>query len=73
MSANGDMACDILLGDSSPLYLRLYDQGLIINCQLSAAPLRWRRALRISMPAATGARAVAERSYREAEPQGGGT
>ena len=23
----GDMACDILLGDSSPLYLRLYDQG----------------------------------------------
>ena len=25
----GDMACDILLGDSSPLYLRLYDQGLI--------------------------------------------
>ena len=29
MSAIGDMACDILLGDSSPLYLRLYDQGLI--------------------------------------------
>ena len=25
----GDMACDILLGSSSPLYLRLYDQGLI--------------------------------------------
>lgn len=25
----GDMACDILLGDSSPLYLRLYDEGLI--------------------------------------------
>ena len=25
----GDMACDILLGDSSPLYLRLYDGGLI--------------------------------------------
>ena len=25
----GDMACDILLGDSSPLYLRLYDRGLI--------------------------------------------
>ncbi|MBE6996156.1 MAG: insulinase family protein [Ruminococcaceae bacterium] len=25
----GDMACDILLGDSSPLYLRLYEQGLI--------------------------------------------
>jgi len=25
----GDMACDILLGDSSPLYQRLYDQGLI--------------------------------------------
>lgn len=23
------MACDILLGESSPLYLRLYDQGLI--------------------------------------------
>lgn len=27
----GDMASDILLGDSSPLYLRLYDQGLINN------------------------------------------
>lgn len=25
----GDMACDILLGDSSPLYLRLYDEGPI--------------------------------------------
>jgi len=25
----GDMTCDILLGDSSPLYLRLYDKGLI--------------------------------------------
>ena len=25
----GDMACDLLLGDSSPLYLRLYHQGLI--------------------------------------------
>ena len=25
----GDLACDLLLGDSSPLYLRLYDQGLI--------------------------------------------
>ncbi|MDY3985733.1 EF-P 5-aminopentanol modification-associated protein YfmH [Dysosmobacter sp.] len=29
LAAIGDMACDILLGDSSPLYLRLYDQGLI--------------------------------------------
>lgn len=29
LSMLGDMACDILLGDSSPLYLRLYDQGLI--------------------------------------------
>lgn len=25
----GEMACDILLGDSSPLYHRLYDEGLI--------------------------------------------
>ena len=25
----GDMACDILLGDSSPLYQRLYERGLI--------------------------------------------
>ena len=29
MAVLGDMACDLLLGDSSPLYLRLYDQGLI--------------------------------------------
>jgi predicted Zn-dependent peptidase len=29
MAAIGDIACDILLGDSSPLYLRLYDEGLI--------------------------------------------
>ena len=25
----GELACDILLGDSSPLYMRLYDEGLI--------------------------------------------
>ena len=25
----GDLACEVLLGDSSPLYLRLYDRGLI--------------------------------------------
>lgn len=25
----GELACDILLGDSSPLYMRLYDDGLI--------------------------------------------
>ena len=29
LAAVGDMACDILLGDSSPLYHRLYEQGLI--------------------------------------------
>lgn len=29
MALIGDMACDILLGDSSPLYQRLYEQGLI--------------------------------------------
>ena len=29
MALMGDMACDILLGDSSPLYQRLYDSGLI--------------------------------------------
>lgn len=29
MTVIGDLACDILLGDSSPLYLRLYDEGLI--------------------------------------------
>ena len=25
----GELACDVLLGDSSPLYMRLYDEGLI--------------------------------------------
>ena len=29
LAAIGDMACDILVGDSSPLYQRLYEQGLI--------------------------------------------
>ena len=29
LAAIGDMACDILLGDSSPLYQRLYEQGKI--------------------------------------------
>lgn len=29
MALLGSMACDILLGDSSPLYLRLYDRGLV--------------------------------------------
>ena len=25
----GELACDVLLGDSSPLYMRLYDEGLV--------------------------------------------
>ena len=29
LAAIGDMACDILLGDSSPLYQRLYEEGVI--------------------------------------------
>lgn len=29
MAVIGDLACDLLLGDSSPLYQRLYNQGLI--------------------------------------------
>ncbi len=29
LSMIGDMACDILFGDSSPLYRRLYEEGLI--------------------------------------------
>ena len=29
LAAVGDIACEILLGDSSPLYLRLYDEGVI--------------------------------------------
>ena len=29
MAVLGDMACDLLLGDSSPLYQRLYEEGLI--------------------------------------------
>lgn len=29
LSVLGDMACDILLGDSSPLYQRLYEEGAI--------------------------------------------
>ena len=28
-TSSADMACDVLLGDSSPLYQRLYDEGLI--------------------------------------------
>ncbi len=34
----GDMACDILLGDSSHLYQRLYEEGS--STPASAAPLR---------------------------------
>ena len=29
MAVLGDMACDLLLGDSSPLYQRLYEEGVI--------------------------------------------
>ena len=29
LAVTGDMACDLLLGESSPLYQRLYSQGLI--------------------------------------------
>ena len=31
LSILGDMVCDILFGDSSPLYSRLYEEGLINN------------------------------------------
>ena len=67
MSAIGDMACDILLGDSSPLYLRLYDQGLINTSFGGAFEMMPGVAYLYAGGDSRDARAVAGEIYREAE------
>ena len=67
MSAIGDMACDILLGDSSPLYLRLYDQGLINTSFGSAFEMMPGIAYLYAGGDSRDARAVTGEIYREAE------
>ena len=67
MSAIGDMACDILLGDSSPLYLRLYDQGLINTSFGGAFEMMPDVAYLYAGGDSRDARAVAGEIYREAE------
>ena len=67
MSAIGDMACDILLGDSSPLYLRLYDQGLINTGFGGAFEMMPGVAYLYAGGDSRDARAVAGEIYREAE------
>ena len=67
MSAIGDMACDILLGDSSPLYLRLYGQGLINTSFGGAFEMMPGVAYLYAGGDSRDARAVAGEIYREAE------
>ena len=67
MSAIGDMACDILLGDSSPLYLRLYDQGLINTSFGGAVEMMPGIAYLYAGGDSRDARTVAGEIYREAE------
>ncbi len=67
MSAIGDMACDILLGDSSPLYLRLYDQGLINTSFGGAFEMMPGVAYLYAGGDSRDARAVAGEIYRQAE------
>ena len=67
MSAIGDMACDILLGDSSPLYLRLYDQGLINTSFGGAFEMMPGIAYLYAGGDSRDARTVAGEIYREAE------
>lgn len=67
MSAIGDMACDILLGDSSPLYLRLYDQGLINTSFGGAFEMMPGVAYLYAGGDSRDARAVAGEIYREVE------
>ena len=67
MSAIGDMACDILLGDSSPLYLRLYDQGLINTSFGGAFEMMPGIAYLYTGGDSRDARTVAGEIYREAE------
>ena len=67
MSAIGDMAYDILLGDSSPLYLRLYDQGLINTSFGGAFEMMPGVAYLYAGGDSRDARAVAGEIYREAE------
>ena len=67
MSAIGDMACDILLGDSSPLYLRLYDQGLINTSFGGAFEMMPGIAYLYAGGDSRDARTVAGEIYHEAE------
>ena len=66
-SAIGDMACDILLGDSSPLYLRLYDQGLINTSFGGAFEMMPGIAYLYAGGDSRDARTVAGEIYHEAE------
>ena len=63
----GDMACDILLGESSPLYLRLYDQGLINTSFGGSFEMMPGVAYLYAGGGSKDARAVAAEIQREAE------
>ncbi|SFP73873.1 Predicted Zn-dependent peptidase [Oscillibacter sp. PC13] len=63
----GDMACDLLLGESSPLYLRLYDQGLINTSFGGAFEMMPGVAYLYAGGDSKDARRVAEEIQKEAE------
>ena len=63
----GDMACDILLGDSSPLYQRLYEEGVINTSFGGAFEMMPGVAYLYAGGDSRDARAVAGEIYREAE------
>ena len=67
MSAIGDMACDILLGDSSPLYQRLYEEGVINTSFGGAFEMMPGVAYLYAGGDSRDARTVAGEIYREAE------
>ena len=63
----GDLACDILLGDSSPLYQRLYESGLINSSFGGAFEMLPGVAYLYAGGDSKDARAVAREIQREAE------
>ena len=63
----GDLACDLLLGESSPLYLRLYSQGLINGTFGSAYEMMPGIACLYAGGDSKNSRAVAEEIQKEAD------
>jgi len=71
-AAIGELACDVLMGESSPLYARLYSQGLINGSFGAAFDLLPGAAYAYAGGDSKDPKAVAEAILDEAQPPGAG-